>query len=419
MDKNIKKIKKSLTIIFSVIVFVVVLIFWTTFFSIKYYREIRIEKQEFLNLVTFIESWKISINQILEFWEKFEGNIFMKKNWIWKWMENSILPPDTDFKPRWFINYVFINKEKLITYSNIKDEIEEDYIFSINDDESFLNIKQESWFLIKKFKNIDWDWTFIIFKKLRYGFSDYLNDILWFILLSLLFSLILYLIWEKFVNKAFIPVEENIKDMKDFIHNAWHELKTPISVMDSNIQLMYDLKSYDEDMIKELKREVLRLNSIIDSLIKLSDIDLFKDLEKNNLKEIVEEIINNLKFKIAWNDLKINIKIHENIIIKSNKDYFYMFLSNIIWNAIKYNKDWWKVDIIYKDNELIIKDNWIWISKKDIDKIFDRFYKADKSRNSDGFGIWLSLVRKIADIYKWKIKVESEKGEGTSFYVEF
>jgi his kinase A (phosphoacceptor) domain len=60
--------------------------------------------------------------------------------------------------------------------------------------------------------------------------------------------------------------------MKNFIHNAGHELKTPIAVIDSNIQLLRDMKTYDDSMMIELKEEVLKLNSLLDSLIKLSDI---------------------------------------------------------------------------------------------------------------------------------------------------
>jgi his kinase A (phosphoacceptor) domain len=60
--------------------------------------------------------------------------------------------------------------------------------------------------------------------------------------------------------------------MKNFIHNAGHELKTPISVIDSNIQLLLDMKTYDEEMILELKTEILKLNSLLQSLINLSDI---------------------------------------------------------------------------------------------------------------------------------------------------
>jgi signal transduction histidine kinase len=97
----------------------------------------------------------------------------------------------------------------------------------------------------------------------------------------------------------------------------------------------------------------------------------------------------------------------------------YIFLSNLIWNAIKYNKQDWKIDIFYKSGELTIRDSWIWIEKSDLPKIFDRFFKWDKSRNTEWFGIGLSLVKKISDLYKWKIKFESEDWDGTKVKVKF
>jgi signal transduction histidine kinase len=69
-----------------------------------------------------------------------------------------------------------------------------------------------------------------------------------------------------------VPVEKNFNDMNDFIHNAGHELKTPLSVIDSNIQLLKESKIYDENMIDELKNETTKLNSLLDSLINLNDI---------------------------------------------------------------------------------------------------------------------------------------------------
>jgi signal transduction histidine kinase len=74
-------------------------------------------------------------------------------------------------------------------------------------------------------------------------------------------------------------------------------------------------------------------------LIKLSNIDVFHDSIENNLNDVVDEIINEFKFQISKKEIKVNISIDKNILIKSNKDYFYIFISNIIANAIKYNNN--------------------------------------------------------------------------------
>ncbi len=417
MSRDIKIIKRNLTIMFSVIVFVVVLFLWTIFFSVKYLNQSRNERADFSTMIELVESWKITIQDIMTIWSKFDNERFKRKM-----IDDPTImppPPSADFKTRGFINYIYFDKENLLISSNLKDEIGEELISEVIEEEDYLELNETRWFLIKKFNVIENNGTFIILKKLRYSFTDYLNDILWFLVISILFAALLYIIWRKFVDKAFIPVEKNLRDMNDFIHNAWHELKTPLSVIDSNIQLMDDMKVYDKQMTKELKNEVIRLNSLIDSLVKLSDIDVFKKTEDVNLKNIVNDIINDFKFKISEKNIEIKVSITKSITIKTNKDYLYIFLSNIIWNAIKYNVKNGKIDISYNKGELLISDTWIWMKNEELEKIFDRFYKADKSRNTEGFWIGLSLVKNIASIYNWKINIESEEDMGTKFLVRF
>ncbi len=416
MDNNIKNTKKKLTIIFSIIVFVVVLLLWILFFSIKYFKEINIENSEFSNLNLLIDKWNLTYDDLNNLWPFInkKGQKFKNPN-----NKNNILwVDDQKFKPRWFINFVLLDNKWGIISSNIIDDIDNDFINQIYVSDKYLNQKQYNWFLIEK-KILENHNYLLVFKKLRYSLIDYFNDILGFTLIAFIFWIFIYFIWWLFVNKAFIPVEENMKDMKNFIHNAGHELKTPISVIDSNIQLIDDLKIYDPVMTKELKDEVIRLNSIIDSLIRLSNLDLFKNIEKNSLHNSISHIIKEFNFKISEKNIITSINIDKNIKIKANKDYFYIFLSNIIWNAIKYNINWWAINISYINNELIISDSWIGISEKDLNKIFDRFFKADKSRKSEWFGIGLSLVKKISEIYSWKINVVSNENKWTDFIVKF
>jgi len=127
--------------------------------------------------------------------------------------------------------------------------------------------------------------------------------------------------------------------MKHFIHNAEHELKTPIAVIDSDLQLMEEMKNYDALMITEMRKEVKKLNSLIETLIQLSDIDALKQKEKINLKEIIEEIINEKKKIIKDKKLNTEIKVKKDIFIEAKRDYLFILLSNIIGNAIKYSKE--------------------------------------------------------------------------------
>ncbi len=406
MKNNIQEIKKHLTIIFTIIVFLVILFLWISSLSIKYFRTIKYEEQNLINFSRIINKKIIPLDSIKIIWEIFQLRDKKKIKELW-------LKP-----PIWFINYIYLDEQNNIISSDIKDNIKTSIFEEILESEKYLEIEQKDWFLIRK-TPLRQGKKIIFFKKLDYSLIDYLEDILGFTIINIIFSILLYFIWKLFINKAFIPVEENIKEMKNFIHNAGHELKTPISVIDSNLQIIDDTKTYDKEMTKEMKNELKGLISLINSLINLSDINISQKLEKVILKDIIEEIITKHKNEIEKKKLKIKINIPENIEINTNKNYFYIFLSNLIWNAVKYNKQKGSIDISYNSWKLYIKDNWIWINKNDLNKIFDRFFKIDKSRWTQGFGIGLSLVKKIADIYNWKIKVKSKEKEGSEFIINF
>jgi two-component system phosphate regulon sensor histidine kinase PhoR len=138
-----------------------------------------------------------------------------------------------------------------------------------------------------------------------------------------------------------------------------------------------------------------------------------------DLKNETLNVLKNFEEQIKKKKLTVKTEIWDNILVQANKNYFYIFLSNIIWNAIKYNKNEGSIDINFTDWELSIKDSGIWIKKEELWKIFDRFYKTDISRNSSGYGIWLSLVKKIASIYNWQIDMESEEWNWSNFKIKF
>jgi signal transduction histidine kinase len=96
-----------------------------------------------------------------------------------------------------------------------------------------------------------------------------------------------------------------------------------------------------------------------------------------------------------------------------------MLIANIISNAIKYNKKNGKIHITIASWELHIKDTGVGIPAKDTEKIFDRFYQVGSVRNQEWFWIWLALVKKIVDMYGWKIELISKENIGTTFIIRF
>lgn len=408
-------LKKKLTIVFTLLVFAIAALLEWVFFTAKYYNYTFNEKKVFDSVTSKVENKFISLNEFIaayDIWKK----IF--RMWEWSSGRLNMVKPNTED----IVSLIIINKEKReLVFSNVTDNLSIKFVEDALSESKYWKINQEEWYLIKKIfvkeNNNDYDVLFI--KNLRYSFSDYLRDLLWFIFITILFSVLFYYIWLKFVSKNLKPVEDNLRDMQDFIHNAWHELKTPISIIHSNLQLIKATKTFEDDLVKEWITEINRLDHLIESLIELSNINGSWNKEKLNIWNEIKEIIKDFKVEADKRQIIIKFrKIDEKQLI-INKQYFYILFSNILWNAIKYSNVWGKVDVTLKKDKLIIKDNWIWIDKENLNKIFDRFFIIWKSRNTEWHWIWLSLVKKIANINNWKIRVKSEEKKWSEFIIEF
>jgi signal transduction histidine kinase len=116
--------------------------------------------------------------------------------------------------------------------------------------------------------------------------------------------------------------------------------------------------------------------------------------------------------------LKLDTK-NKDIEINASRNYFYIMLSNIISNAIKYNKKSWILEVKIWDNFIEINDSWVWIPKHETKKIFERFYRTKNHKWIEWHWLWLSMVEKIAKMYNWQIEVESIEWLGTKVKIKF
>ncbi len=228
-------------------------------------------------------------------------------------------------------------------------------------------------------------------------------------------------------------VAENSKQdklkLKDSLSDISHQLKTPLT----SITIMLDNISNNPDMdldtrsefIKDIKREVINVNFLINSLLKLSKLDAnsIKFINKEeSVKEILKESIKNLS---ALSDLK-NVKI---VLKENNTSKLYCDLkwqveaiTNILKNCIEHSIEGSSIDITYNQNNVYTKieiiDHGIGIDKKDLPHIFERFYKGKNSSN-ESIGIGLALAKTIIEKNNGYIDVESEEGKGTKFTIKY
>ena len=226
------------------------------------------------------------------------------------------------------------------------------------------------------------------------------------------------------------------KAQGEFLVNISHELKTPLNVIFATAQLfsMYcDSDSLDDkrDSIvkytKSLKQNSYRLSKLINNIVDTSKIEagFFElNLSNRNIVEVVEDIVTSVT---AFTESKgINIIFDTDLeekIIACDSEKIDRILLNLISNAIKFSDEGDEILVEVKDKgefvEISVKDNGIGIEKEYLNMIFDRFKQVDKSlsRNTEGTGVGLSLVKSIVELSGGSINVESKLGKGSKFTV--
>ena len=213
---------------------------------------------------------------------------------------------------------------------------------------------------------------------------------------------------------------------KDFISNVSHELKTPLASIQGFTKLLVDenlSKEERKEYIDIIVEETNRLSNISNNMIKLSKFEnqeIITNKTEYRLDEQLRKAIIMLDKEI--NDKNINVSLNANpTTIIEDADIIMEIWLNILNNAIEYTKPNGIIDVSLIQYEqfikVSIKDNGIGIAKEKQDRIFEKFYQADKSHYREGSGLGLSIVKRIVDLIDGKIEFESEENKGTTFYV--
>jgi signal transduction histidine kinase len=227
-----------------------------------------------------------------------------------------------------------------------------------------------------------------------------------------------------------MPIEETLEDQKRFVSDASHELRTSLTSLKTEIEVGLrnkKLKAKDaKDLLKSNLEEVDKMQKLSNYLLNLSRYQSDGsgvEFELINLKEIVENVIEKME-PVAKEKNKKIVKDLEDVKIKGNDVSLIELTTILLDNALKYSGEGKKVVVKLgssKKNAILeIQDFGIGIRKTEIPHIFDRFFRADSSRNKetiDGFGLGLSIAKKIAEIHRGEIKVTSTVGKGSTFNV--
>ena len=218
------------------------------------------------------------------------------------------------------------------------------------------------------------------------------------------------------------------KIRKESTSDLAHELRTPLTTIKGYLEAIEDGKmKADPETIKEMQEESQRMAILVEKLNEFANAQnkIFNlNEEKLNLTPIIKKIIKQQNGYINKKNIDLKLELESKLYVKGDKDSLFQIFNNIIENAIKYNEINGKIVIrntTDQDNLIIqIKDSGVGISKENLPYIFERFYRADKSRNSknQGTGIGLAVVKELMDAHQGEIEVESGES-GTIFELIF
>lgn len=217
---------------------------------------------------------------------------------------------------------------------------------------------------------------------------------------------------------------------REFSANASHELKTPLTSISGYAEIMKDGLVRQEDMqhfSEKIYQEASRLITLVEDIIKLSRLDEGRvELEKEevDLYELSREIISRLAPQAAKNRVRLELT-GESVKYTGIRQILDEMIYNITENAIKYNNPGGKVSVwagnTLQGKKVVVTDNGIGIPEDQIDRIFERFYRVDKSHSKErgGTGLGLSIVKHGVILHHGEVHVESKLGEGTRIELVF
>ncbi|MGB5824280.1 MAG: ATP-binding protein [Proteocatella sp.] len=235
----------------------------------------------------------------------------------------------------------------------------------------------------------------------------------------------------KLVNITDLTTVLNIENIRSqFVSNVTHELKTPLTSISGFVETLKNNDNIPKEtqykFLNIIEEETVRLNELIDDVLTLSFIEQNLDinLERINLVKVLEDTIFKLENIAKLKNINLELITEEkNIFIQSNKYSLTMIFINIIDNSIKYSNEGQniKIEIISKKEKVIVTvtDQGKGIAEDDLPRIFERFYRVDKSRTKKekGTGLGLAIVKHLTKSIGAEIDLQSKLGEGTKFSV--
>lgn len=253
---------------------------------------------------------------------------------------------------------------------------------------------------------------------------------------SILGSIILALILFQWLIRPVMELQRQLEEAenirKEFVANVTHEFKTPLTSISGFLETLQAGAQEDPEIRKKfldiLSIETARLTRLIEDLLIISEIENKKTVlvdETFDVKETLNQIIAAMNPISEALGVRIQLEVEGTIYLTGSEDRFTQMLVNLIENAVKYSGsgDTVIVSASKKERhvEVFVRDFGIGIANENMPRLFERFFRVDKSRSQKigGTGLGLSIVKHAATLFNAKLRVESVIGQGSTFYIDF
>lgn len=243
--------------------------------------------------------------------------------------------------------------------------------------------------------------------------------------------ILLYLVSVHLANSTIKPIKEAFEKQQQFIEDASHELKTPLTIIKTNLAVISanedtDVKS-QEKWLGFIHSQTERMSNLINDMLSLAKIDSLEQplyIERFNLSKELDGVLLSFEASIFESDIELKTKVEEEIYLNGNKEGIQRLITILIDNAVKNTPKNGIISVCLtseKNNtQLVVKNTGLGIPPESIDKIFERFYRVDlsRARESGGYGLGLAIAKSIVEKHHGKIYARSNVDIDASFIVE-
>lgn len=377
------------------------------------------------------QSIQIALRNVAEILAEYNNTVLPYENVVYQYSSNYYLVNVNDIIDAELLEYYLI---KELSKINLKLDFEYGIYDCHNDQMVYGNYVQlsgnndvpETNKNLPKYDEYVYYFGVYFPEREKYILSDF---VIWYILTAILFLVIIFFGYSQFV----IMRQKQLSEIqKDFIDNLTHEFKTPITSLKLSAEVLSDKDIINEPArikkyISIINDQSQKLLDQVDNILQMTNADIRKlvlNKKKINLHDVIKRVTDsfNLRLRNKKGEIALNLNA-QNPLISADENHLTNLLYNLIDNSMKYTVKDPRISIMTDNvnNKILIhiKDNGIGISKEYYNKVFRKFYRIPTGNiyNVKGFGLGLNYVKRIVSAHKWKIKIESNEGEGCTFII--